>query len=1032
MKKRLVLLFLGNILLFIPRDVYGDHGGGAELTYEWVRDSTYRFYFRFYRDCNGVIAPPSFDLCYTNDCGMSPRRVNLARVADPDNGTPVDPGCPNYPNRCLTTGSSLPGYQSWLYTGTVTLPARCDRWRFYVSVWARNPSGNINSNVNDQDLYIEAILNTRDAPGNSSPIFTVPPVPYICLNIPFTYNNGAMDPDGDSVVIRLIQPMGDNSFGSGRCDFANFPIPFRPTVPPYNLADNPLACGNSFQLDPHTGQMSYTPTVQQWAVLTIRADEYRNGHLIGSVMRDLQTIILPCNIQQPVLHKDTAGITGASWTNGRIEVCAGAEMIFCYNATSGGANPSLVLSDNSAAVLPGSSVQYTGQNTANVRGCVRWKPTALDTGLRVLTVSVRDVVCDAPGVVVTQTFSVPVLVRPGTMAFKDTAICRGASVPLLAAGGTQFTWDVLPGGSPLSSLSCTNCNNPTATPDRSTAYVVRSNLTNVYGCRNRDTVYVRIDTSNGVRISPESPLLLCAPDSVHLKALAYGRNHPINLSCGANNTPCNGFIDSITLTKPLMQATSGMDQSPFDGRYRTQRMQVLYQQQQLRRDAGMPPGTIRKIALHFGTGNPAVFEQVKIRMGCTNKQGFSSPTNWETGLTDVFTAASITIIPGWNEFALDHPYDWDTTKGLVLEFCYANTNLTQALPIYYLRSNYYSMISNYQISAGDACAQPVSGGGARLQAQPEIRFVYCEAPEQDFVYQWSPPTGLTNPGIANPSAFVSAPITYTVTTRGRNGCLLQDSIEIIFGAPDFSVTPARDTICLGDRLQFRIQGAVRADWYEKDFQFPASLSCSECSAPWAAPLRHTIYQVVAENVEGCLDTLEAEIFVKPRPEIAVLEEDTLVIYGMPIALHATGGVRYRWSPAETLDDPGSATPIARPTAPAYYIVTGYGANGCAGKDSVFIDVDFRGRTFVPSAFSPNGDGINDVFRVANLTFQSVEAFLVFNRWGQEIFSTQDPTKGWDGTWNGEPQEIGVYHYLIRLRFPDGTTQMYKGDVTLVR
>ncbi len=1032
MKSKPTLLFFFLLSLILHGQVRADHGGGAELTYEWVRDSTYRFYFRFYRDCNGAPAPPSFDLCYTNSCGLTPRRAMLSKAGTPENGQLIDPGCPGYPNRCINNNSSLPGYQSWLYTTELTLPARCDEWRFYVSVWARNPAGNINSNVNDQDLYIEARLNTRDAAGNSSPVFTVPPVPYVCMGVPVSYNNGATDPDGDSLYIRLIQPIGDNAFGSGRCDYIPYNIPFRSTA--YNLTDNPLECGNSFHLDNITGAISYTPTLQQWAVLTILVEEYRQGKLIGSVMRDLQTIVMPCNIQQPQLHKDTAGITGAQWINNRIEVCAGSTMRFCYQVTSAGANPDLVASDNSSNALPGSRVSYSGQNSSQVDGCLTWEPTSLDTGWHIFTISVKDVVCTAPGITVAQTFTIPIYVYPGTTILQDTVVCSGTAVQLLAAGGQNFTWNVVPGGAPLSSLSCINCAAPIATPHMNTAYWVQSDMNSPHSCKNRDTVHIWMDTSNTVKISPESPLVLCAADSVQLSAAANGPNHRMNLTCGINNTPCNGSMDTATLARIIQFQTQHENFAPFDGRYPTQRMQVIYSREQLRNTADMQSGTIRKIMLHYaGINGAAVFEQVKILIGCSRKIGFSSNTNWETGLAEVYTAPTLSIASGWNEIEFDHPYDWDTTQGLVLEFCYSNSSSTTiATPAYYIPgSGSNTIIKNYQATTGNACTQPAANSN-RYTGIPEIRFIYCEAPQFPFSYAWSPVDGLSNTSTDTTMAYIKSPITYTVSTRGQNGCLVRDSISVIFGTGDFSVIPADTSICRGDQIQLQASGGVQYTWHENGFNIPEHLSCHNCAAPLAAPVNTTTYIVIAENAAGCSDTLPVRITVRPSPDITVLNNDTLVIYGTPVILRATGGVRYSWTPANAIDNPSVSTPTAYPAAPSFYVATGYGENGCSGKDSVFIDLDFRGRTFIPSAFTPNGDGINDVFRIANFTFQQLEAFYIFNRWGQEVFSTPDGTQGWDGTMNGVPQESGVYHYLIRLKFPDGGKEIYKGNVTLIR
>ena len=107
-------------------------------------------------------------------------------------------------------------------------------------------------------------------------------------------------------------------------------------------------------------------------------------------------------------------------------------------------------------------------------------------------------------------------------------------------------------------------------------------------------------------------------------------------------------------------------------------------------------------------------------------------------------------------------------------------------------------------------------------------------------------------------------------------------------------------------------------------------------------------------------------------------------------------------------------------------------NGCAYRDSVKVSVKYHGNLLIPSGFTPNNDGMNDVFRIVNPLVQRLLEFRVFNRWGQEVFSTTNINKGWDGTWKGVPQEIGTYQYIIRVGYADAQTELYKGDVQLVR
>jgi gliding motility-associated-like protein len=130
--------------------------------------------------------------------------------------------------------------------------------------------------------------------------------------------------------------------------------------------------------------------------------------------------------------------------------------------------------------------------------------------------------------------------------------------------------------------------------------------------------------------------------------------------------------------------------------------------------------------------------------------------------------------------------------------------------------------------------------------------------------------------------------------------------------------------------------------------------------------------------------------------------------------------------------PNGVNPIAKPLVTTVYTVVGIGENNCRGEDSVKVTVDYRAPLGIPSAFTPNGDGNNDIFRVAGVSFQTLMEFRVFNRWGQEVFSTNDIKGGWDGTYKGAAQDMGVYSYVIRIGYPDGKSETYKGDITLIR
>jgi gliding motility-associated-like protein len=141
---------------------------------------------------------------------------------------------------------------------------------------------------------------------------------------------------------------------------------------------------------------------------------------------------------------------------------------------------------------------------------------------------------------------------------------------------------------------------------------------------------------------------------------------------------------------------------------------------------------------------------------------------------------------------------------------------------------------------------------------------------------------------------------------------------------------------------------------------------------------------------------------------------------------------YLWSPPQTLDDPTSDAPIACPGETTVYTVVGTDINGCSGMDSTTVTVIGIPVLDIPSAFTPNNDNLNDVFRVEQWIHFELTYLRIFNRWGDLIFETDDIFHGWDGTAFGEAQPVGTYVYVISGADEKGAHVGRKGNVTLLR
>lgn len=190
------------------------------------------------------------------------------------------------------------------------------------------------------------------------------------------------------------------------------------------------------------------------------------------------------------------------------------------------------------------------------------------------------------------------------------------------------------------------------------------------------------------------------------------------------------------------------------------------------------------------------------------------------------------------------------------------------------------------------------------------------------------------------------------------------------------------------------------------------------------------YTLHIQSPDGCDTMLTFEI--EDAVTLTVDPTDTILRYGDTIQLTVSGMEQYIWSPSTSLSNDTAANPDAWPPRDRIYTVSGQTASGCSGEATVSITIDYTLHDFVPNAFSPNGDGINDIFRVENVTYQDALEFRIFNRYGQCIFHTVDARQGWDGSDKGMPADLGTYYYYIRLGYPDGKRKILKGEVILLR
>lgn len=294
-------------------------------------------------------------------------------------------------------------------------------------------------------------------------------------------------------------------------------------------------------------------------------------------------------------------------------------------------------------------------------------------------------------------------------------------------------------------------------------------------------------------------------------------------------------------------------------------------------------------------------------------------------------------------------------------------------------------------------------------------------------YSWTPATGLSNPAIANPVASPAVATKYYVTGTSASGCINRDSVLISINPAPNVITTADTSICELAGIQLNTTGATSYSW------FPLTgLSNPSIANPVATPLITTEYFVTGTGANGCTATDSVTLTIEPLPGI-IASPDTMLCGTSGIQLNATGGFSYTWFPATGLSNPVIANPVATPTTTTQYAVTGASSSGCSSSDTVNITIGFIGKNglLLPSAFTPNNDGVNDCFGIKFFDGITELEFRIFNRWGENVFYTTNPAVCWNGRFRGKVNP-GNYVYYIKAKTGCTEPLKIKGNVLLIR
>ncbi|HMK02542.1 MAG TPA: gliding motility-associated C-terminal domain-containing protein, partial [Ferruginibacter sp.] len=301
----------------------------------------------------------------------------------------------------------------------------------------------------------------------------------------------------------------------------------------------------------------------------------------------------------------------------------------------------------------------------------------------------------------------------------------------------------------------------------------------------------------------------------------------------------------------------------------------------------------------------------------------------------------------------------------------------------------------------------------------------------DFI--WTPALGLDNSLIKDP---VASPVITTqyIVTATTGICIQKDTITVFVNpAPDANAG-ADQTICYGQDARLYGSGAVSYYWYP-----PSFLDDIKIASPTARKLPGSIsYFLNVIDAKGCVSLIRDTVVITvTRPALVFAGRDTTLAIGQPLPLFATdvnniGFMQYEWSPVLGLNDafiPGPSTIASRDIN---YMVTARNPIGCEATDEIRIKVYKGPDIYVPNAFTPNGDMLHDVLRAIPVGISDFHYFRIYNRWGDMIFNTTDPLKGWDGRIKGGMQSTNTYVWMAEGMDYKGNLVQRKGAVMIIK
>lgn len=374
-----------------------------------------------------------------------------------------------------------------------------------------------------------------------------------------------------------------------------------------------------------------------------------------------------------------------------------------------------------------------------------------------------------------------------------------------------------------------------------------------------------------------------------------------------------------------------------------------------------------------------------------------------------------TLCPGENFTFFDHLIDRDT---FICELISSSTSCDTNICL--------TAVFLTEAAIEAQLTPPSCAGGSDGNIKVEVT-----AGLPPYQYEWNRP--------ASGSQLQALPAgLYSITVMDAKSCVAQATYTLTEPSPLLLQTETSSTLCNG-----KVNGmlALAASGGTTPYEFALNGTPDFFPDSMVQQLPLGPQEVTVRDGNGCLAHETVKI-PEPIPVVLQVPPDTAINLGCTIAVILSDNsplpLHYQWSPAEGVACPDCTQTEILPLGSTTYDILATDAMGCVTQASWQVEVIREEDLYLPNAFSPNHDGINDHFRLSGSKgISQIESFQIFDRWGALAFEANgcqpgEPACSWDGTINGRRSDTGVYVYLIAVKYIDGSVARLSGDVLLLR